>query len=86
MGSWGLGIAGDVLSWNLLTWEGPPGSTRTAVYWVNVWSNHFGSDCDGSECMYEFFVGNTLLHFRSVLTRPGCCASCTKSKPCRESS
>jgi hypothetical protein len=57
MGSLGLGIAGGVLSWNLLTWEGPPGSTRTAVYWVNVWSNYFGSDCDGSECMYEFFVG-----------------------------
>ena len=52
-----------ILVWNLLTWKGV-GPPITAVYWRDVWANYFGSDCGGSECLYEVFV--TIPFYTSV--------------------
>jgi hypothetical protein len=41
-----------VLLWNIFTWKN--GGYRP--YWPDVWHNYFGSDCGGSECLYELFV------------------------------
>jgi hypothetical protein len=41
-----------VLVWNVLTWK----SYTTRSNWADAWANYFGSDCGGSECLYEVFV------------------------------
>ena len=52
-----------ILLFHVLTWEGASSATG-AAYWPDVWANYFGSDCGGSECLYEFFV--TLPFFTSL--------------------
>jgi hypothetical protein len=41
-----------VLIWNVFTWK----NGGSAPYWSDVWNNYFSSHCNGSECLYEFFV------------------------------
>jgi len=41
-----------ILLWNILTWN----TGGYGTYWRGVWDNYFGSNCGGSECLYEFFV------------------------------
>jgi hypothetical protein len=62
-----------ILLWNLLTWKGA-GPPTTAVYWEDVWGNYFGSDCGGSECMYEVFV--TVPFYTSVAYSLGAITVC----------
>jgi hypothetical protein len=45
-------IPAGILVWNIFTWEAAP----SQLYWPDVWNNYFGSDCGGSECVYEVFV------------------------------
>jgi len=45
-------IPAGILVWNIFTWEAAP----SQPYWPEVWNNYFGSDCGGSECVYEVFV------------------------------
>jgi hypothetical protein len=62
-----------ILLWNLLTWKGA-GPPTTAVYWADVWADYFGSDCGGSECMYEVFV--TVPFYTSAAYSLGAVAVC----------
>lgn len=41
-----------ILLWSIYTWR----TGGYGTYWQSVWDNYFGSDCEGSECAYEFFV------------------------------
>ena len=41
-----------ILLWNIFTWK----TGGYGAYWQGVWDNYFGSDCGGSECLYEFLV------------------------------
>ena len=49
-GVWVLPLC--ILLWNIFTWK----TGGYGTYWQGVWDNYFGSNCPGSECLYEFFV------------------------------
>jgi hypothetical protein len=42
-----------ILVWNLFTWNRYAGQI---YYWKDVWNNFIGSECSGSECLYEWTV------------------------------
>jgi hypothetical protein len=50
--AWVWVLPAIILVWNLFTWE----TGGVGPYWPDVWNNYFGSDCGGSECVYELFV------------------------------
>ena len=49
-----------LLVWNVFSWK--PYTSRSNL--GDAWANYFGSDCDGSECLYEVFL--TAPFFTSV--------------------
>jgi hypothetical protein len=40
------------LVWNVFSWKSSTSRSNLA----DAWANYFGSDCDGSECIYEVLV------------------------------
>jgi hypothetical protein len=40
------------LVWNVFSWKSSTSRSNLA----DAWANYFGSDCDGSECLYEVLV------------------------------
>ena len=43
-------VPGVILFWNVMSWQ------RTMSQYDPTWSTFFGTDCGGSECMYELFL------------------------------
>ena len=57
-----------ILVWNVFSWK----SYTTRSNLADAWANYFGSDCGGSECLYEVLV--TAPFYTSVAYSLGCIA------------
>jgi hypothetical protein len=56
-----------ILVWNVLTWRSYTNRSNAADAWVN----YFGSDCRGSECLYELLITAPFLYVGRIYARLG---------------